>query len=184
MQGSSYRISVRKPKLLEDSMFLVDDNVVYPTYGLAQVVALEKRKVLGKEQSFYKLRIRKNNLHVMIPVDSAEKVGLREVISPDDVHMVFEILKKKAPMTKTPWHHRFNKNVKKLKTGSIFETAEVMRDLMILNNMKSLAIKETRMMNRAKKLVVSEIAFSREVPEEMVEKEIEDTLQLKTPAIL
>ena len=165
-------------------MFLVDDNVVYPTYGLAQVVALEKRKVLGKEQSFYKLRIRKNNLHVMIPVESAEKVGLREVISPDDVYMVFEILKQKASISKTPWHHRFNKNVKKLKTGSIFETAEVMRDLMILNNLKNLAIKETRMMNRAKKLVVSEIAFSQDIAEDEVEKQIEETLQLNSPAII
>ena len=165
-------------------MFQVDDNVVYPTYGLAQVVALENRKVLGKEQSFYKLRIRKNNLHVMIPVDSAEKVGLREIISPEDVDMVFEILSQKSSISKTPWHHRFNKNVKKLKTGSIFETAEVMRDLMILNSMKSLAIKETRMMNRAKKLVVSEIAFSQEIPEEEVERKIEATLQLSATAII
>jgi CarD family transcriptional regulator len=165
-------------------MFQVEDNVVYPTYGLAQVVALENRKVLGKEQSFYKLRIRKNNLHVMIPVDSAEKVGLREIISPEDVDMVFEILGQKSSTSKTPWHHRFNKNVKKLKTGSIFETAEVMRDLMVLNSMKSLAIKETRMMNRAKKLVVSEIAFSQDIPEEEVERKIEAALQLKTTAII
>ena len=165
-------------------MFQVEDNVVYPTYGLAQVVALENRKVLGKEQSFYKLRIRKNNLHVMIPVESAEKVGLREVISPEDVDMVFDILRQRSAMSKTPWHHRFNKNVKKLKTGSIFETAEVMRDLMVLNNLKSLAIKETRMMNRAKKLVVSEIAFSQNVPEDEVEKKIEAALQLGAPSIL
>ena len=165
-------------------MFTIGDNVVYPTYGLAHITGLENRKILGREQSFYNLRIRKNNLHVMIPVDSAEKVGLREVISPEDVYMVFEIMRLKPPIIKTPWHHRFNKNVKKLKTGSIFETAEVMRDLMILNSMKSLAIKETRMMNRAKKLVVSEIAFSKEATEEDIERLIEDTLQLKAATLI
>lgn len=127
---------------------------------------------------FYVLRILKKNMFVRVPMANEEKVGLRQVIDPEEVPRVFQILRQKAERRHSQWHHRYSENFEKMKTGSIFSTAEVVRDLNALRRRKHLAIKESRMMEDARGLIVSEIAFARQMDESAVAAEVDEVLQM------
>ncbi len=150
-------------------MFKVGDSVVYPAHGLAQIDSIESKKIGGQEEDFYILKILKKNLSVMVPTKNEEKIGLRSVIREKDVEKVFRILSQPADAKHTQWHHRYGDNIEKLKSGSIFQAAEVVRDLAALNRRKNLAIKETRMMENARSLIISEIAYAISAKEREVE---------------
>ncbi len=159
-------------------MFNIGDSVIYPAHGIAQVEAIERRKLAGDEVDFYVLRIIKKNMSVRVPTSNEDKVGLRRVIQPEEVGRVFEILEGRAVRKYTQWHHRYSENFEKLKTGSIFSTAEVVRDLSALKRKKNLAIKESRMMDDARGLIVSEIAFTQNVPEEQIAEKVDRLLSV------
>jgi CarD family transcriptional regulator len=161
----------------EAKIFSVGDSVVYPTHGLATVERIETRTISGEAHSFYVLNIKGKDMAVMVPTENAERVGLREVIDPDDVPRVFEVLDGKAEPGRAQWHHRYQDNVKKLKSGSIFQTAEVVRDLYWLKNEKSLATKESRLMDNAKQLIVAEVAHAGQLSETEVEQKIDEILE-------
>jgi CarD family transcriptional regulator len=145
-------------------MFNVGDSLVYPTQGLAKVEAIEIKEIMGKPAQFYVLRMINRNMSVMVPTDNAEKIGLRTIIVSPDVDKVLEVLSSDPVEHKSSyWHHRYNDNYQKLKSGCIFQTAEVIRDLNSLRERKKLAVKETRMIDNAKQLLVNEIAYARSI---------------------
>jgi CarD family transcriptional regulator, regulator of rRNA transcription len=158
-------------------MFKVGDLLVYPTQGLAEVQSIENRNINGLPAEFYVLRIVSKNLAIMVPTANESKIGLRHVIRAEDLPKVEKILNQKSITHYTQWHHRYSDNFDKLKSGSIFQTAEVVRDLVALKKKKNLAIKETRMMDNAKQLLVSEIAAVKSISEDAAEAWIDSIIE-------
>ena len=156
-------------------MFKVGDVVVYPAHGVGTIEAIEKKKIAEKNQKFYIMKIIGNGMTIMIPIDNVEQVGLREVVSCKDVPKVYKILKKKDPdATNTQtWNRRYREYMEKIKTGSVFEVATVLRDLFLIRVGKDLSFGERRMMDMAKGLLVRELSIAQEMSEDSVQKEIE-----------
>ncbi len=155
-------------------MFNVGDMAVYPAHGVGVVEAIEKRKVGDCEKAFYVIKILDSSMVVMIPTDTCQTVGLRSLISADEVDKVYDILNKKDVEIETqPWNQRYREYMEKIKTGSVFEIAEVLRDLFLLKEDKALSFGERKMMDTAKHLLIKEIALANELNENQVEENIE-----------
>jgi CarD family transcriptional regulator len=157
-------------------MFNVGDLLIYPTQGLAEVQGIESRLIDGNKADYYILRIVSKNLAIMVPTANEIKIGLRKVIRSEDLPKVRKILSQKSTSHYTQWHHRYSDNFEKLKSGSIFQTAEVVRDLVELKKRKNLAIKETRMMDNARQLLIMEISTAKQISEKDAAQWIEDSL--------
>ena len=114
-------------------MFKVNDLAVYPAHGVGRIEAIEEKTIGGVTQLFYIMRILDNDMKIMIPQNNAENVGLRNIISDEEVEKVYSILKKKdVEFTTQTWNRRYREYMEKIKTGSIFDLAVVLRDLYIL----------------------------------------------------
>ena len=154
--------------------FQVGDKAVYPVHGVAEVVALEKRDIGGNATSVYILKIVETGLKIMVPVTNAGAVGLRELISKKQVAEVYTILKSRdVPRDTQTWNRRYREYMEKIKTGSVFEIAEVLRDLCVLRQTKDLSFGERRMLEQARGLLVREIALAKNAPEDKVGAEID-----------
>ena len=159
--------------------FSVGDKAVYPAYGVGEVLSIETKEIAGKMIPFYVLKILDSDMTIMIPQDNIESVGLREIITPDKVKRIYDILKKKTLSIEIQtWNRRYREYLKKIRTGSAFEIAEVLRDLAILKIDKPLSFGEKKMLDNAKNLLKKEISLARKVPEDTVEKEINKFLKL------
>jgi len=156
------------------SEFKVGDKAVYPAQGVAEVVSIEERDIAGARQRFYVLRILDSDRRIMVPVKNAQTVGLRQVISEGEIQEIFEILRERTvAFDNQTWNRRYRGFMEKIKTGSIYDVAEVMRDLYRLKAEKSLSFGERRMLDTARTLIVKEIAIARALTEEQVLAEIE-----------
>ncbi len=142
--------------------FKIGDRVIYPNQGVGIVQDICKRNVAGRQHEFYLLRIPANNSTVMIPVGNANHVGLRRLCSEKQLETLFEILQHDFAEPDPDWKNRYKDNVEKMKTGSIFEVAEVLKNLYFLSYQKSLSFREKKMFDRARQLVISEIATVKE----------------------
>ncbi len=154
--------------------FKVGDNAVYPSQGVAEVVGIEQKVISDKPQRFYVLRILDSDMRILVPIDRAAQVGLRGVIGSDEIDDLMEILRdKEVRVDKQTWNRRYRGFMEKIKTGSLFEVAEVYRDLYRLKTTKTLSFGERRMLDTAKGLIVKELAIARRTPEAKVERELE-----------
>jgi len=153
-------------------MFEVGDKVVYPLQGVGEVLAIEAKIILGAEQRYYILRILSNNTIIMVPIDNADDVGLRELISPDEVERVVDVLRGKGEPMSPKWSKRYKDNMDRLKTGSIFQLATVLRNLVLMNRKKELSFGEKKMLDSVKSLIVDEISYVRNVPSSLVEDDL------------
>jgi CarD family transcriptional regulator len=155
-------------------VFDVGDMAVYPAHGVGVIKSIEHRQVGGSKQSFYVMKILDNNMVIMIPTATSNNVGLRNIISSDEVEKVFYILKEKDVEIGTQtWNRRYREYMEKIKTGSVFEVAAVLRDLYLLQEDKDLSYGERKMMDTAKNLLVKELSIANNVDELQVEKDIE-----------
>jgi CarD family transcriptional regulator len=160
--------------------FQVGDKAYYPVHGIAEVVGLEKRDIGAKATHVYILKIAESGLKIIIPTDNAEAVGLRAIMSVADVREVFSILRSTEVTTDhQTWNRRQREYMDKIKTGSAYEIAEVLRDLYLLRRHKDLSFGERRMLETARGLLVREIAIARKEAEGQVEAEIETIFQEK-----
>ena len=156
------------------TQFHVGDNAVYPAQGVAQVMGIEEKEISGKVMRFYSLRLLDSGLKILVPIDKAEQVGLREVVQEDQIREVYDILKEKElHVDKQTWNRRYRGFMEKIKTGSLFEVAEVFRDLYRLKETKTLSFGERRMLDTAKNLIVKELSVAKNITEVKVEKELE-----------
>jgi CarD family transcriptional regulator len=154
--------------------FKVGDKAVYPRGGVAEVIALEELDIGGNRQRFYVLRLLANNSKIRVPVGNTSAVGLRQLISEQEIQEVFDILRERTiAFDKQTWNRRYRGFMDKIKTGSIYDVAEVLRDLYRLKTDKQLSFGERRMLDEARSLIVKEIAIAREQTEEHVKNEIE-----------
>ena len=156
--------------------FAVGDKVVYPHHGAAIIEGKEKRVFDGQKTDYFVLRITYGDLKVSIPVDKADEIGLREVINDEEVEEVFAVLRKKEARMPTNWSRRFKNHVEKLKSGDIYQVAEVVRNLSIREADKGLSAGEKRMLARARQILVSELTFALNVDEETAELRLDDVL--------
>ena len=154
-------------------MFQIGDKAVYPGHGVGVIESIETKQISGKELMFYILKITDNGMTIMIPRDNAEAVGLRGVIRKLEIPKVLQILKARDVEIDTQtWNRRYREYMEKINTGSIFEIAEVIRDLHLLKNEKELSFGERKILDTAKNLLIKELAIVRDVKESDIVKEI------------
>jgi CarD family transcriptional regulator len=159
------------------AMFDVGDKVVYPMHGAGVIEAVEEREILGEKQRYYILRIPMGDMRVMVPLESAEDVGLRSVIDKDDVKKVYEVLGSDRTKMSSNWNRRYRANLEKIRTGDVFAVAEVVRNLAYRDKEKGLSTGERRMLDNAMQILVSELVIAEGVEEENVEKAIAEVIQ-------
>lgn len=159
------------------SSFSVGDKVVYPHHGAAVIEALEERELFGERREYYILKLAYGELTLMVPTDSTEEVGLREVTPKKEMPKVFKLLKKNEPTQNTTnWSRRFKANVEKLRSGDIYQVAEVVRTLHQRDKEKGLSAGEKRMLTKARQILVSELTFAEDCNEEEAEKRLDEVL--------
>ncbi len=155
-------------------MFQVGDNAVYPAHGVTVVKRIDEREVGGLKKSFYVLQVVDNQMTIMVPTDNAESVGLRKIISEQDVNQVYKILEERdVKIDHTTWNRRYREYMEKIKTGSVYEIAEVLRNLFLLRHTKDLSFGERKMLDHAKHLLVKEISLAKKAAEAEIEQEIQ-----------
>ncbi len=147
-------------------MFEVGDKVVYPHHGAGTVVKKEKREILGQTREYLTIQILHNDMTVNVPVENAEQVGLRTVIDEDLVHTVVKALTAGESEMPKNWNRRFKHNRDKMKTGDIFELAEVVKNLNLRDHEKGLSTGEKQMFVKAKKILASELMYAKAVDED------------------
>ncbi len=154
-------------------MFKVGDIVVYPAHGVAEVESLEDREISGSKMSFIILKILDTQMTVMVPVVNVKNVGIRELIKNKGIDQVIDILRQRSfNVENQTWNRRYREYMEKIKSGSAFEIAEVLRDLNILKRGKELSFGERKMYDTAKNLLVNEISISRKMDRKEAEKMI------------
>ncbi len=159
------------------STFAVGQKAVYPARGIADIVGIDKKEIQGKVQTFYVLCLADNGLRILVPVDKVDHVGLRPVAGADDVDEVLQILREKAVrFERHTWNRRYRGFMEKIKSGSLFEVAEVFRDLHRLKGTKTLSFGERRMLDTARDLIVQELSVAQSTEESTVAKELENVL--------
>lgn len=141
--------------------FNVGDNAVYPGHGVGRVTAIETKEILGNKQTFYSLMILETGMKIMIPRDNVMSVGLRPIISKAEADTVLCILKEKdVKIDNQTWNRRYREYMEKIKTGSVFEIAEVLRDLFLLKADKELSFGERKMLDSARTLLLKELSLA------------------------
>ncbi len=158
-------------------MYSVGDKVVYPHHGAGKIMKIEQKEVLGQQRDYLTIQILHNDMTVMVPVENADRAGLRKVIESDVVERVLEVLR--GDPTKMPknWSRRYKHNRDKLKTGDIFEVAEVVRNLAIRHADKGLSTGEKQMFSKAKKILASELMYARDFTEDEANAFLETVLE-------
>ena len=154
-------------------MFNIGDKVVYPMHGAGIIESIEEKEILGNKQKYYIMRMPIGNMKVMIPLESVNDIGLREVIKKDQVEKGVAVLSQHKTSTPSNWNRRYRVNMDKIKSGDILEVADVVRNLMLRDKEKGLSTGERKMLNNAKQILVSELVLVNNMNEEEIESMIE-----------
>lgn len=150
-------------------MFKIGDKAVYPAHGVGIIEDIKCKVISGNKRTFYVLRILEKEMTIMIPTDNAESVGLREIIDKKEVPKVFRILSERnGKIDCQTWNRRYREYMEKIKSGSVFEVAEVLRDLVHLKNDKALSFGERQMLDLAQNLLVKELSIAKNMAEDKV----------------
>jgi len=158
--------------------FKVGDMAVYPAHGVGEITSIEKREIAGNAHQFYIMKILDSGMTIMVPTGNVRNVGLRELISIDEVDIVYDILRERdISINEQTWNRRYREYMDKIKTGSVYEIAEVMRDLMLLRYEKELSFGERKMLDTARTLIVKELAIAQVEEEAMIADEIDQIFE-------
>jgi CarD family transcriptional regulator len=163
-------------ELLPPVEFEIGDSVVYPHHGAGKVLKKEQKDVLGESREYLTIKILHNDMTVMVPTANAAVAGLRRVIDEETVKKVLAVLQDECSEMPKNWNRRFKHNRDKIKTGDIYELAEVVRNLAIRENQKGLSTGEKQMFTRAKKILASELMYALEMNEEEVDEHLTQLL--------
>ena len=163
--------------------FKIGDKVVYPNHGIGTIESITERQAGVGLDKFYCLRLMANDSTVMVPTANTVQVGLRSVISKKEISGICGILKEgEIPVTRD-WKGRYQENSDKMRTGHIEEVAQVLKSLTVLSTTKSLSYRERRMLDKARYLIVSEMAEVEKLSEEKVEAKIDRAVKMSAPTI-
>jgi CarD family transcriptional regulator len=155
--------------------FKVGDLAVYPAHGVGRINSIESRIINGEEHDFYMMKILENEMTIMIPTWTVDQVGLRDVIDKKDIVKVYEVMEKRevSPGETQTWNRRYREYMDKIKTGSLYDVAEVYRDLSLLKLTKDLSFGERKLYDTAQNLLVMELSTVRNASEETIISEME-----------
>ncbi len=156
--------------------YRVGDTVVYPHHGAAVIERKEERVLKGEKREYLVLRLTYGDLTLMVPCDACEEVGIRAVVSKAEVEQVMDILREPEGKSPTNWSRRFKANYEKLRSGDIFQVAEVVRNLATREKDKGLSAGEKRMLTKAKQILLSELSVAIKKDEEKAEELIDKVL--------
>ena len=154
--------------------FKIGDKAVYPAQGVTEILGIESMEIAGMQQTFYVLRVLESAKKIRIPINKVTSVGLRAVIQGEEIDEVYEILRERpVKFDQQTWNRRYRRYLEKIKTGSVYDVAEVLRDLYLLKYYKNLSFGERKMLDTARTLLVMELSVARETDTESIEKELE-----------
>lgn len=155
-------------------MFKIGDLAVYPAHGVGRIESIESRSIGGASQDFFIMRILDSDMIIMIPVANIETVGLRQIITQEDAARVYSILRERdISLDNQTWNRRYREYMDKIKTGSVFEVAEVLRDLCLLKSDKDLSFGERKMLDTARSLLIKELAIAENLKEDAIANQLE-----------
>lgn len=157
-------------------MFEVGDKVVYPMHGAGIIEKIEKKKILDSEREYYMMKIPFGDMNVMIPVDNSENIGMRSIVSDEVIDEVMEHMSDGITEMPDNWNKRYRENVAKLRSGDVFNVAEVVRNLMLSEKSKGLSTGERKMLLNAKQILISEIVLVRGIAIEEAETQLEEAV--------
>ncbi|MBB6217403.1 CarD family transcriptional regulator [Anaerosolibacter carboniphilus] len=158
-------------------MFNIGDKVVYPMHGAGVIEAIEEKEILGKKRKYYIMKMPLGEMKVMIPLDNVGDIGLRDIISLDEVEQVMAVLSDDTSKMPKNWNRRYRANLDKIKSGDIYEVAAVVRNLMLRDKEKGLSTGEKKMLNNAKQILISELVLARGIEEQAAEILINEAVQ-------
>lgn len=159
----------------ETRPFRVGDLAVYPAHGVGRIESIESKVIGGRSQDFYIMKVLENEMVIMIPTANVESVGLRDVISQNEVQEIYKVMreKKDEALDNQTWNRRYREYMEKIKTGSLYEVAEVFRDLFRLKMSKDLSFGERKLYDTAQVLLVKELSTAQNMDEKAILSEIE-----------
>ena len=149
-------------------MYSVGDKIVYPMHGACIIDGIEEKEILGEKEKYYILRFPFGKMRVMIPIKNVEEIGIRSIISKEEVEDVISVLKGDETKMPANWNRRYRYHMDKIRTGDIFQVADVVRNLMIRDRDKGLSTAERKLLTNAKRILVSEIALSKDAEEQEI----------------
>ena len=158
-------------------MFNVGDKIVYPMHGAGTIDAIEEKDILGEKQNYYIIKM-PGEVKVMVPISKAGDIGVRSVIDKAEAGKVLEVLEANETDMSNNWNKRYKENMEKMKSGSIYEVADVVRNLSYKQKEKGLSTGEKKMLNNAKQILVSELVLAEHASENEVENLVENKINL------
>ena len=158
-------------------MYTIGDKVVYPVHGAGIIEAIEEKEILGELRRYYIMKMPLDDMKVMIPLDGMDQIGIREIINEKEVDMVFAVLSAQITEMSANWNKRYRANMDRIKTGDIFEVAEVVRNLTLKDREKALSTGERKIMQNAKQVLLSELILATGRSKEDLLKEIEAMIE-------
>ena len=157
-------------------MFNIGDKVVYPMHGAGVIENIEEREISGETVRYYIIKLPMGEMKAMVPLNKVNEVGLRQVIDEEEILKVFEVLKSESSNMPINWNHRYRANLEKIKSGSIFEVAEVVRNLVTRDRQKGLSTGEKKMLENARRILISELVLAKNVSQNKMEEMLDSYL--------
>lgn len=143
-------------------MYKIGDKIVYPMHGAGVIEAIEEREIFEESKPYYIMQIVSEGLQILIPVDKADEIGVRTIVSQEIIDDMIEVLKTPMDEMEKNWNRRYREHMEKMKTGDIFEVAKVVKNLILLDREKGLSTGEKKMLNSARNFIISEIVLIQE----------------------
>ena len=157
-------------------MFVIGDRIVYPMHGAGIIEQIEEKLILGETRKYYILKVPCGDMKIMIPIESSMDIGVRAVISVEEIDGVIEVLRAESSEMSNNWNRRYRENMEKLKTGDIFNVAEVVRNLMRTDKEKKLSTGEKKMLSNAKQILISEFILVKDIDHDSAEEIINSSV--------
>ncbi len=142
-------------------MFSIGDKIVYPMHGAGIIESIEEREILGEKRSYYVMKMPVGDMKVMIPINNVECIGIRDIINRSEADRVFKSLELECDEQTANWNKRYRENMIKIKSGDVFEVAEVVKSLVLRERNKGLSTGERKMLNSAKQILISELVLAK-----------------------
>ncbi|MBO5179169.1 MAG: CarD family transcriptional regulator [Clostridia bacterium] len=158
-------------------MFKVGDKIVYPMHGAGTIESIEEKEVLGEKQKYYIMKMPVGDIKVMVPTKNAELIGVRDVIGNETAQGVLDVLGSNTTVMSANWNKRYRDNMEKMKSGDIYEVADVVRNLTFKQKEKGLATGEKKMLTNAKQILVSELVLAEASDKDAIEKLINEKIE-------
>jgi len=142
-------------------MFSIGDKIVYPMHGAGVIESIEEKEILGEKKSYYVMKMPVGDMKVMIPINNVDCIGIRDIINRNDADKVFKALEVSCDEQTANWNKRYRENMIKIKSGDVFEVAEVVKSLVSRERHKGLSTGERKMLNSAKQILISELVLAK-----------------------